>query len=249
MVNRTLIRKCSCAHGRRNSAKSYRRKALGTGRIGNASLDSPRRTERHSLKESTKKMNVSSAPRTTESWYKRHPVRRDFSSTISNALLTHCSQCCEILIEAAYRRKDVLVCFLLLGPKLTWKGRGLLQLIVSRPWLRELRGGTQGTNLETGTEANTMENTAHWLVTHSLLSPFSNTTEHHPPGMSMPTGGWLFPCSVKKITYRLAYRPNQWRQFLKWCSFSPSDSNWHQRDQKSNQPATKCWFGSQFREI
>lgn len=199
MVNRTLIRKCSCAHGRRNSAKSYRRKTLGTGRTGNASLDSPRPTEWHSLKESTKKMNVSSAPRTTESWYKCHPVSRDFSSTMSNAMLTHCSQCCEILTEAAYRRKDVLVCFLLLlGPKLTWKGRGLLQLIVSHPWLRELRGGTQGTNLEAGTEANTMENTAHWLVTHSLLSPLSNTTEHHLPGMSLPTEGWLFPCLSRK---------------------------------------------------
>lgn len=59
--------------------------------------------------------------------------------------------------------------FLLLGPKPTWKGKGLLQFMVQSPLLRELRGGTQGTNLEAGTEANTIKNTAQWLVTHFLL--------------------------------------------------------------------------------
>jgi hypothetical protein len=45
------------------------------------------------------------------------------------------------------------------------------------PSLREARAGTEGRNLEAGTEAEAMDGAAHWLAPHVWLSLLSHSTQ------------------------------------------------------------------------
>lgn len=69
-----------------------------------------------------------------------------------------------------YFPEATYICFLFLWPKPTWKGKGLFQVMLENPLLREFRGGTQGMNLEAGTETNTMGK-------HCLLACFSSLAQ------------------------------------------------------------------------
>ena len=51
----------------------------------------------------------------------------------------------------------------------------------------EVRAGTQGRNLETGTEAEARRGAAYWLTPHSLLSLLSYTPRTTCPEVALPT--------------------------------------------------------------
>lgn len=81
-----------------------------------------------------------------------------------------------------------------------------IRLLGHSPSLREVRAGTQGGNLEAGTEAQT--GGAHCLLTckQALHNPYPKTTY---PGAAPNTMGWALPDQslIKKMPHRFAYGP------------------------------------------
>lgn len=66
-----------------------------------------------------------------------------------------------------------------------------LQLRAHTPSLREVSAGTQGRNLEAGTEAKGMRNAAYGLFAHSfLILLFYTPQDHLPPSMAPQTLLW-----------------------------------------------------------
>lgn len=135
-----------------------------------------RATERHGLENNTKEMNSSCSLWRNENYYKYQPASKDLSNTIDNTLVPFLISVTKYFPEAFY------ICLLLLWPKPIRKGKSLFQAMLESLLLREVRAGTQGVNLEAGTETNTMEK-------HCLLACSSSLAQDHLPGMAMPTEG------------------------------------------------------------
>ena len=64
----------------------------------------------------------------------------------------------------------------------------LLQLINEKS-----QGKTQGRNLEAGTEAENMWNTAYWLALHGFVRLLPYTTQDHLVMSGTSTEDWAFP--------------------------------------------------------
>lgn len=90
-----------------------------------------------------------------------------------------------------------------------WGRKGLFQLSSYNPSLWEAKA--QGRNLEAGTEAESMEEAAYWLVpgSHSVAQAHiaSNTPTHS--GLSPPIA-----ISSQDHARELPHRLFQWRSFL-----------------------------------
>ena len=69
--------------------------------------------------------------------------------------------------------------------------------------------GSQGRNLETGADAESMEGAAYWLDPYGLLSLLSYRTWDHQPKEAPPTMSLSLPRQsvIKKIFYRVTYNP------------------------------------------
>ena len=69
--------------------------------------------------------------------------------------------------------------------------------------------GKSGWELEAGTEAETMEDHAYWLVPHGFLNLFSSVTQNRCPEVALFTVTWALPYQslMNKIPHRLVYSP------------------------------------------
>lgn len=111
-----------------------------------------------------------------------------------------------------------------------------LQLSGHTPSPREVKTGTQGRNLEAGSDAESMEECCPLDCSPWLTQPASYTIQDH-LSKGGTTHNMLGPPTVLlilKMPYRLAYKPTPWKHFLYQDSFLPDDPNLCQVDIKTS---------------